>query len=123
MIQDDLPFALARIGEVLEQHSVRYVVIGGMSGMFHGMVDYRTKEPADVLLSDAAVRADVDDLDALVVVSEVVDPFGDVSTSKRPEVVAAAEYGVFRLGRRQVPSRVTHKWVLPIQDSSRRLAA
>lgn len=40
---DDLPFDLARIGEVLEHHAVRYVVIGGMSGTFHGMVDYRTR--------------------------------------------------------------------------------
>jgi hypothetical protein len=38
-----LPFDLRKIGEVLGQHNVRYVVIGGMSGAFHGMVDYRTK--------------------------------------------------------------------------------
>ena len=44
MIPRDLPFDLARIGEVLEQHAVRYVVIGGMSGTFHGMVEYRTKD-------------------------------------------------------------------------------
>ena len=53
MIQDGLPFDLARIGEVLERHSVRYVVIGGMSGTFHGMVDYRTKD-VDLLVQQSA---------------------------------------------------------------------
>jgi hypothetical protein len=31
VIPDDLPFDLTKIGEVVEQHNVRYVVIGGMS--------------------------------------------------------------------------------------------
>ena len=48
---DELPFDLARIGEVLERHVVRYVVIGRMSGTFHGMVDYRTKD-VDLLVSE-----------------------------------------------------------------------
>jgi hypothetical protein len=53
VIPDDLPFDLARIGEVLERHAVRYIVIGGMSGTFHGMVDYRTKD-VDLLVQGSA---------------------------------------------------------------------
>jgi hypothetical protein len=53
VIPDDLPFDLARIGEVLERHAVRYVVIGGTSGTFHGMVDYRTKD-VDLLVQENA---------------------------------------------------------------------
>jgi hypothetical protein len=49
---DDLPFDLAKLGEVLEQHDVRYMVIGGMSGTFHGMVDYRTKD-VDLLVQNS----------------------------------------------------------------------
>ena len=30
--------------DVLERHGVRYVLIGGVSGTFHGMVEYRTKD-------------------------------------------------------------------------------
>jgi hypothetical protein len=44
LIPDDLPFDLARIGEVLEYYAVRYVLIGGVSGTFYGMVDYRTRD-------------------------------------------------------------------------------
>jgi hypothetical protein len=51
VIPDDLPFDLARIGEVLQHHAVRYVVIGGMSGTFHGMVEYRTKD-VDLLVQE-----------------------------------------------------------------------
>jgi hypothetical protein len=51
VIRDDLPFDLSRIGEVLERHCVRYVVVGGMSGTFHGMVDYRTKD-VDLLVQE-----------------------------------------------------------------------
>jgi predicted nucleotidyltransferase len=54
---DDLPFDLAKIGELLEQHDVRYVVIGGMSGAFHGMVDYRTKD-VDLLVHNTIVNLD-----------------------------------------------------------------
>jgi predicted nucleotidyltransferase len=57
VIPADLPFDLARIGEVLEHHAVRYVVIGGMSGAFHGMVDYRTKD-VDVLAERTAENLD-----------------------------------------------------------------
>lgn len=55
MIPDDLPFDLTKIGEVPEQHDVRYVVIGGMSGTFHGMVDYRTKD-VDLLVQNSAAN-------------------------------------------------------------------
>jgi hypothetical protein len=51
VIRDDLPFDLSRIGEVLERQGVRYVVVGGMSGTFHGMVDYRTKD-VDLLVQE-----------------------------------------------------------------------
>jgi hypothetical protein len=57
VIPDDLPFDLTKIGEVLEQHNVRYLVIGGMSGAFHGMVDYRTKD-VDLLVQNSAANLD-----------------------------------------------------------------
>ena len=40
---DPAPFDLVRIGEVLASHEVQYLLIGGISGMLHGMVDYRTQ--------------------------------------------------------------------------------
>jgi hypothetical protein len=45
------PFDLARIAEVLDRHAVRYVTIGGASGMLHGVVDYLTRD-VDVLIRD-----------------------------------------------------------------------
>lgn len=49
-----LPFDLDRIAEVLSRHGVRYVTIGGASGMLHGVIEYATKD-VDVL-----VRADAE---------------------------------------------------------------
>ena len=64
-------FDLDRIAEVLARHQVRYVTIGGACGLFHGVVDYLTKD-VDVL-----VRADIENrqrlaeaLTALGVVTE-----------------------------------------------------
>lgn len=57
MIPDDLPVDLARIGEVLERHDVRYLVVGGMSGTFHAMVHYRTHD-VDLLVHDGADNLD-----------------------------------------------------------------
>ena len=47
------PFQLVRIGSAMAAHGVRYVLIGGVSGMFHGMVEYRTKD-VDLLVQDNA---------------------------------------------------------------------
>jgi hypothetical protein len=58
VIPDDLPFDLTKIGEVLEQHNVRYVV-GGMSGAFHGMLDYRTKDVGRGIAMPAASLNDI----------------------------------------------------------------
>lgn len=59
MLPDDLPFDLVVIGEVIRRHQVRCVVIGGASGTFHGMVEYRTKD-VDLLVHDS-----VDNLERL----------------------------------------------------------
>jgi hypothetical protein len=48
-VRDDEPeFDLSRMIDVVERHGVRYVLIGGVSGTFHGMVEHQTKD-ADVL--------------------------------------------------------------------------
>ena len=52
MSDEEPEYDLARMIDVLERHGVRYVLIGGVSGTFHGMVEYRTKD-VDVLVQDA----------------------------------------------------------------------
>jgi hypothetical protein len=39
-IDDRQPFDLERIARVMERFFVRYVLIGGASGVLHGMTDY-----------------------------------------------------------------------------------
>ena len=46
-----------RIGEVLASHEVQYLLIGGISGMLHGMVDYRTQDVDLLIESNADNRA------------------------------------------------------------------
>jgi predicted nucleotidyltransferase len=53
------PFDLARIGEALNRHDVRFVLIGGVSGALHGMTEYRTKDV------DLLVQADIGNRDRL----------------------------------------------------------
>ncbi len=78
VIPDDLPFDLARIGEVLDGHAVRYVVIGGMSGTFHGMVDYRTKD-VDLLVHESA-----DNLGRLAAALTELEAVPAGTTDRRP---------------------------------------
>ena len=54
---DPAPFDLMRIGEVLASHEVQYLLIGGISGMLHGMVDYRTQDVDLLIESNADNRA------------------------------------------------------------------
>ena len=57
---DEQPFDLSRIAEVFLRHGVRYVAIGGVSGLLHGAVEYLT---VDV---DVLVRSDQENLDRVV---------------------------------------------------------
>ncbi len=86
MIPDDLPFDLARIGEVLERHVVRYIVIGGMSGTFHGMVDYRTKDV------DLLVQGSADNLGCLAAALTELGAVPLGTADRRP--IIGAELGV-----------------------------
>ena len=54
---DPAPFDLVPIGEVLASHEVQYLLIGGISGMLHGMVDYRTQDVDLLIESNADNRA------------------------------------------------------------------
>jgi predicted nucleotidyltransferase len=53
VVSDDSqrPFDLERIVGALEQHGVRYVLIGGISGLLHGMVRCQTRD-VDLLVHD-----------------------------------------------------------------------
>lgn len=68
--EDSEPFELVRIGATMAAHGVRYVLIGGVSGLFHGMAEYRTKD-VDLLIQDNAenrtrLAAAMTDLNAVV---------------------------------------------------------
>ena len=52
MSDESSEFDLGRMIGVLERHRVRYVLIGGVSGTFHGMVEYQTKD-VGVLVQDS----------------------------------------------------------------------
>lgn len=49
------PFHLVSVAAAMARHSVRYMLIGGISGMLHGMTDYRTKD-VDLLIQDIAAN-------------------------------------------------------------------
>ncbi len=57
--REPAPFNLSRIGEVMSRYEVLFVVIGGVSGAFHGMIEYRTKDV------DLLVQPDADNRDRL----------------------------------------------------------
>ena len=86
VIPHDLPFDLARIGEVLMYHAVRYVVIGGMSGTFHGMVEYRTKD-VDLLVDESA-----DNLNRLAAALTDLGAVPSGTTDHRP--ITGADLGI-----------------------------
>ena len=50
-LEEPPPFHLVRVGEVMARHEVHYVLIGGVSGMLHGMAEYQTKD-VDLLVQD-----------------------------------------------------------------------
>ena len=56
MTDEEHPFDLSWIAEVFLRHGVRYVAIGGVSGLLHGAVEYLTRD-VDVL-----VRSDQENL-------------------------------------------------------------
>jgi hypothetical protein len=51
------PFELVSVTAAMARHGVNYVLIGGVSGMLHGMSEYRTKD-VDLLVQDNAANRD-----------------------------------------------------------------
>lgn len=50
------PFTLVTVTNTMARHGVRYVLVGGVSGMLHGMTEYRTKDIDLLILDEAANR-------------------------------------------------------------------
>ena len=53
--QQPEPFTLVTVTTTMARHGVRYVLVGGVSGMLHGMTEYRTKD-IDLLIMDEAAN-------------------------------------------------------------------
>lgn len=78
VIPDDLPFDLPRIVAALDRCGVRYVLVGGMCGTLHGMVDYRTQDV------DLLVQENADNLDRLAMALTALGAVPSRTTDRRP---------------------------------------